>query len=63
VRLVVAGRSVKKLSKLFARADGIPIDGLLVRKHGIGHVMEWQIVGADGFETVSKPCTGVAPRV
>lgn len=45
VHFVVRGLSVKQISKLFARADGMPIDGLMVQKQGVEfHVMAWQIV-------------------
>jgi hypothetical protein len=57
VRLVLRGLSVKRISKLFARSVGIPIDGLLVRKHSVElQVTQWQIVAAcwfrNGFQTL-----------
>ena len=45
VRLVVRGWSVKQISKLFARADGIPVNALMVQKQGVEfQVTVWQIV-------------------
>jgi hypothetical protein len=45
VRLVVRGLSVKKISKLFGRADGIPINGLMVQKQGEEfQVAVWRVV-------------------
>jgi hypothetical protein len=45
VRLVVRGLSVKQIGKLFSRADGIPIEGLMVRRQGVEfQVTVWQIV-------------------
>ena len=47
VRLVVRGWSVKRISKLFARADGISSNGLMVQKQGVKfQVTVWQIVGS-----------------
>jgi hypothetical protein len=45
VRLVVGGRSVKKLAKLLARADGMAIDGLMLQWQGLEfQVTTWRIV-------------------
>ena len=45
VRLVVRGLSVKQIGKLCARANGIPIHGLMVRKQDKEcQVTLWQIV-------------------
>jgi hypothetical protein len=42
---VIRGLSVKSIGKLLSRADGIPIDGLLVRRQGVeGRAMAWQVV-------------------
>ena len=47
LRLVVRGLSVKKISKLFARAEGIPINGLMVQKQGEEfQVAQWRIVAS-----------------
>jgi hypothetical protein len=43
--MLVRGLSVKKISKLFSRADGIPIDGLKVQKDGEEfQVAQWRVV-------------------
>jgi hypothetical protein len=45
VRLVVRGLSTKAISKLFGRAEGIPINGLMVRCAGTEfRVALWQVV-------------------
>ena len=45
VRLVVRGRSVKRLAKLLARADGLAIDGLRLHRMGLeDQVTTWRIV-------------------
>jgi hypothetical protein len=45
VRIVVQGRSVKRLGKLLSRADGIAIDGLMLQRQGLEYqVTTWQIV-------------------
>jgi hypothetical protein len=45
VRFVVRGRSVKRLAKLLARADGLAIDGLMLQRVGLEYqVTTWRIV-------------------
>jgi hypothetical protein len=45
VRLVVRGLGAKQIGRLCARADGIPIDGLMVQKQGVEfQVTLWRIV-------------------
>ena len=45
VRLVVRGRSVKRLAKLLARADGLAIDGLTLHRMGLEcQITTWRIV-------------------
>jgi hypothetical protein len=45
VRLVVRGLSAKRVGKLFSRADGIPINGLMVQRQGEEfHVTAWRVV-------------------
>ena len=45
VRLVVGGRSVKRLAKLLARADGLAIEGLMLQRMGLEYqVTTWRIV-------------------
>jgi hypothetical protein len=45
VRLVVDGSTAKKLGQLLRRAEGHPIDGLMVERSGIElGVVLWQIV-------------------
>jgi hypothetical protein len=44
VRLVLEGRSAKAIGKLLARAEGIAIAGLLVRRTGVdGQVTVWRV--------------------
>lgn len=45
VRLVMDGLTAKQVGKLFSRADGIAIDGLMVQRAGVEfHVTSWRIV-------------------
>jgi hypothetical protein len=49
VRLVVRGLSAKAMSKLFTRAEGVAIDGLMVRRAGTEfRVALWQVVAVPG---------------
>jgi hypothetical protein len=50
VRLVVGGLSVKRLSKLFSRADGVPVAGLMVQRQGADLPTVWRV-----FKTVANP--------
>ena len=46
IRLAVGQMTAKQIGKLFARADRIPIDGLMVQRDGVDfHVTAWRIVG------------------
>jgi hypothetical protein len=45
IRLAVGQLTAKQIGKLFARAEGIPIDGLMVQRDGVDfHVTAWRIV-------------------
>ena len=45
VRLVVGGLSVKQIGRLLARAEGMPIGGLLVERCGIEiNVALWRVL-------------------
>ena len=54
LRVVLRGLSVKQIGRLLARAEGIAIDGFMVRKLGTDmHVTQWHVVAC--FITVSNP--------
>jgi hypothetical protein len=45
VRIVVQERTVKQLAQLFAKADGLPIEGLKLECHGLEErVTVWRII-------------------
>jgi hypothetical protein len=53
IRLVLAGLNPKQVGRLFARADGQPIDGYLIESQGSEtNVRLWRVMQVDGFPAV-----------